>query len=96
VAGAFPSFDQSDALHDADGSFATLQGDTRARRKLRRVSCRQVAANAQAPSVDFPLMFGGPGTSLDQQYVGKSISKLGVAIEVAKQAAKKTKKKSKS
>jgi hypothetical protein len=39
---------------------------------------------------------GGPSATLDQQYVSKSISKLGVAIEVAKQAAKKTKKKGKS
>ncbi len=39
---------------------------------------------------------GGPNATLDQQYVSKSISKLGIAIEVAKQAAKKTKKKGKS
>jgi hypothetical protein len=36
---------------------------------------------------------GGPNATLEQQYVGKALSKLGVAIAVAKQAAKKTKKK---
>lgn len=38
---------------------------------------------------------GGPNATLDQQYVSKGIAKLGLAIEAAKQAAKKTKKKGK-